>query len=170
MVYLIVALAVLARFIPHLHNFSPVYGALLFGGAQLKKRDSIWFPVVLLVASDYVLTNLIYHLDIGWLEAFQAIAFAALAFTGWLLRVRVTLSRFVVACLLGPAVFFLISNFGVWYGYGSFPHTWAGLMECYIAGIPYYGRTLASTVLFGVLLFGFQEFWHSRQAQFARGA
>ena len=170
MVYLTVALAVLARFIPHLHNFSPVYGALLFAGAQLKKRDSIWFPVVLLVASDYVLTNLIYHLDIGWLEVFQAIAFAALAFTGWLLRDRVTLSRLVVACLLGPAVFFLISNFGVWYGYGSFPHTWAGLMECYLAGIPYYGRTLASTALFSVLLFGFQEFWHSRQAQVVRSA
>jgi hypothetical protein len=165
MVYLIVVLAVLARFIPHLHNFSPVYGALLFGGAHLKRRHSIWFPIVLLVASDYVLTNLMYHLNIGWMEVFQAIAFAAVAFTGWLLRERVTLPRFVLACLAGPAVFYLISNFGVWYGWGSFPPTWAGLMECYIAGIPYYGRTLASTVVFGALLFGFQEFWRSRQAQ-----
>lgn len=41
MVYLIVLLAVLARFIPHIPNFSPVYGALLFGGAHLRKRDSI---------------------------------------------------------------------------------------------------------------------------------
>ena len=35
MVYLIITLAVLARFIPHLHNFSPVYGALLFGAARI---------------------------------------------------------------------------------------------------------------------------------------
>ena len=170
MVYLIVVLTVLVRFIPHLHNFSPVYGALLFGGAHLKKRDSIWFPVVLLVASDYVLTNLIFHLNIGWMELFQAAAFASVTLTGWLLRDRVTWVRFCAACLIAPAAFYLISNFGVWYGWGSFPRTWAGLMECYIAGIPYYGRTLASTVLFGAMLFGFQEFWRSRQAQAVRSA
>jgi len=49
MIYMIIALAILARFIPHIPNFSPVYGALLFGGARLKKWDSIWFPLVLLV-------------------------------------------------------------------------------------------------------------------------
>jgi len=43
MVYLIVLLAVLARFIPHIPNFSPVYGALLFGGAHLRKRDPSGF-------------------------------------------------------------------------------------------------------------------------------
>jgi hypothetical protein len=61
MVYLIVLLAVLARFIPHMPNFSPVYGALLFGGAHLRKRDSIWFPLLLLDASDFVLTTFIYR-------------------------------------------------------------------------------------------------------------
>jgi len=43
MVYVMIILAILTRFIPHVHNFSPVYGALLFGGAHLRKRDSIWF-------------------------------------------------------------------------------------------------------------------------------
>ena len=45
MTYIIVLLAVLARFAPHPYNFSPVYGALLFGGVYLKRRDSIWYPV-----------------------------------------------------------------------------------------------------------------------------
>jgi len=65
MIYMIIALAILARFIPHIPNFSPVYGALLFGGARLKKWDSIWFPLVLLVGSDLVLTTLIYHQSVG---------------------------------------------------------------------------------------------------------
>jgi hypothetical protein len=165
MVYLLITVSVLARFIPHLHNFSPVYGALLFGGAYLKKRDSIWFPVVLLVASDYVLTDVVYRMgDIGWLELFQAAAFASVAFCGWMLRGKFRLQRFALACLAGPAAFFVISNLGVWYGYGTFPRTAAGLLECYIAGIPYYGRTLVSTVLFAGFLFGFQEYWAWRQA------
>src|SRR5882757_11160540 len=96
MVYFIITASVLARFIPHLHNFSPVYGALLFGGAHLKKLDSLWFPLILLVASDYVLTDLIYGLTTGWLVVFQAAAFASIVMVGWMLRGRANLARFGV--------------------------------------------------------------------------
>ena len=41
MSYLVVLVAVLTRFIPHMPDFSPVFAALLFGGAQLKRRDVI---------------------------------------------------------------------------------------------------------------------------------
>ena len=43
------------------------------------------------------------------------------------------------------------------YLYGSYPHTWNGLLACYIAAIPYQGRITASTTLFAVLLFGAQQ-------------
>ena len=39
--YVVVLVAVLTRFVPHLPNFSPVFAALLFGGAHLKRRDAI---------------------------------------------------------------------------------------------------------------------------------
>ena|SRR5205814_884924 len=72
MVYLIIVLATLTRFIPHAWNFSPVYGALLFGGANMKKRDSIWFSAMTLGASDVVLTKFIYHYQVGWGELIQS--------------------------------------------------------------------------------------------------
>jgi len=41
--------------------------------------------------------------------------------------------------------FFLISNFGAWLGHlAIYPYTLGGLVSCYIAAIPFYGRTLAS--------------------------
>ena len=122
------------------------------------------FPVVLLVASDVILTNFVYHLNIGWLELFQAAAFASIALAGWWLRLRATVARFFLASFAGPTAFYLISNFGVWFGWQSYPRTWAGLVECYIAGIPYYGRSVASTLLFASVLFGAYEFWSSRRA------
>ena len=102
MVYLIVLLAILARFIPHIPNFAPVYGALLFGGAHLRKRDSIWFPLLLLSGSDFILPTFIYRTSIGWGELVHMAAFAAVAMTGWWLRPRVTLRRFSLACVAGP--------------------------------------------------------------------
>ena len=169
MIYMIIALAILARFIPHVPNFSPVYGALLFGGARLKKRDSIWFPLLLLVGSDLVLTTFIYHQSVGWGEFVQIAAFAAIIMMGWLLRHKTTWRRFTLACVAGPTVFYLISNFGVWLAWQSYRRTLAGLMDCYAAGVPFYGYSLASTFLFAMVLFGLYEFYTMRHLR-GRGA
>jgi hypothetical protein len=62
----------------------------------------------------------------------------------------------------------LISDFGVWLGFGSYPHTWNGLVACYVAAIPFQGRITASTVLFAGILFGAQQIhaaWVERQEQ-----
>jgi hypothetical protein len=86
MVYMVIVLAVLTRFIPHAPNFSPVYGALLFAGANLKKRDSLWFSAVTFGASDIVLTKFVYHLSVGWGEPIQMAAFVSVAMIGWVLQ------------------------------------------------------------------------------------
>jgi Family of unknown function (DUF6580) len=165
MVYLIIFLAVLSRFIPHIWNFSPVYGALLFGGAYLKKRESVWYPLLLLCISDFVLTNLIYGLHTGWGEIIQLAAFASLAVIGWSLRSRLTLQRFSFVCFAGPTAFFFISNFGVWLGMSTYPPTLSGLVACYVAGIPFYGYSVASTVAFAALLFGVNHLYTQRARQ-----
>ena len=162
MAYLIIVLATLSRFIPHLWNFSPVYGALLFGGANMKKRDSIWFSAVTLGASDIVLTKFIYHLNVGWGELVQMAAFASIAMIGWVLKKRLSIRRLAFACLAAPTSFYLISDFGVWLGFGSYPHTWNGLVACYVAAIPFQGRITASTVLFAGILFGAQQIHAAR--------
>jgi len=162
MVYLIIVLATLTRFIPHAWNFSPVYGALLFGGANMKKRDSIWFSAVTLGASDIVLTKFIYHYSVGWGELIQMAAFASIAMTGWILQKRFSVGRLAFACLAAPTALYLISDFGVWLGFNSYPHTWAGLVACYVAAIPFQGRITTSTILFSVMLFGAQQIHAAR--------
>jgi len=169
MVYLIIVLAVLARFLPHAWNFSPVYGALLFGGARLNKRESIWFPALILGMSDVILTDFVYHLHLGWREIFQVVAFASISVAGWLLREHIGLRRFVSANVLGATAFYLISNFGVWVGWRTYPLTWSGLLQCYIAAIPYFGRTLGSTIIFSAVLFGAYEYWRRAHRAHAHG-
>lgn len=159
MSYLIIVVATLTRFIPHAWNFSPVYGALLFGGANMKKRDSIWFSSLVLGASDVVLTKFMYGFNLGWGELIQMAAFVSIAMIGWILQKRFSLGRLAFTCLAAPTSFYLISDFGVWLGFHSYPHTWAGLVECYVAAIPFQGRITASTVLFSGVLFGAQRIY-----------
>jgi hypothetical protein len=109
MSYIVVLFAVLTRFIPHMPNFSPVFGALLFGGAHLKPRDAIWYPLALLSASDVVLTTVVYgmRMRIGWGQAVTWVGFAVVALIGYWLRNRETLRNIGIAALAGPTAFFL---------------------------------------------------------------
>lgn len=164
MTYIIVVLAVLARFAPHPPNFTPAFGVLLFGGAYLKKRDSIWLPVALLAASDLLLTTWIYGSRVSWTEPIDWLGFAAIALLGLWLRNRVSVRNVLGAALAGPALFFLISNIGVWLGFEMYPRTAAGLADCYIAALPFFGNSLAASLLYGGLLFGGYEVWRRRYA------
>jgi len=159
MIYLVFVLAVLTRFlfISHVPVFTPVFGALLFAGARLKKRDAIWFPVTVLAICDWILTTRVFHMEMKWEHSLTILAFAAMAAIGGLLRHNTSIWRFSGCAIAGPTAYFLISNFGVWLGWGLYPHTWRGLAMCYVAALPYYRNSLASTVVLGALLFGVYE-------------
>jgi hypothetical protein len=167
MLYLIIALAIAARFIPGAANFSPVYAGLLFSGAYLKKRDSIWFPVLLLAGSDLLVNSLLYQTPFQSMQILNWVGFATIVMIGWWLQKRVSVRNVLVASVAGPGVFFLISNFGVWLAGGMYPPTFGGLAACYAAAIPFYGNSLISGALFSGILFGAYEFYlrksHSQQ-------
>ena len=165
MAYLIVLLAVLARFLPHTVNFSPVYGALLWGGARLKSRDFLWFPVALLALSDVVLCLTVYHTPVGRIQAVLCVAYAAVAIIGRGLRKRVSLVRLIGSSVAAAVAFFLISNFAVWLGWRVYPATLRGLIDCYVAAVPFFRFTLESTLLYAGLLFGGELLYTRRLAR-----
>ena len=57
------------------------------------------------------------------------------------------------AVLTSSLAFFVLSNLGVWAS-GYYPRTLAGLVECYVAAVPFFRNTLASDVLYSAVLFG----------------
>jgi len=164
MIYLVFVLVVAAGFLmnSHLPGFSPVFGALLFSGARLKKRDAIWFPVMVLGVGDWVLTTQVFHMEVRWGHAITLLAFAAMAWIGGLLRQNLSALRFVGCSVAASAAYFLISNFGVWIGWGIYPRTREGLVACYVAALPYYRTSSLSTLVGGAVLFGGYEFLRRR--------
>lgn len=72
----------------------------------------------------------------------------------WLRRER-SATRIAAATFAGAIQFFLITNFAVWFtSTGSYPKTSAGLLECYMAGVPAFWNTLAGDAFYVALLFG----------------
>ena len=149
--------AVLSHVLPHPWlNFTAVGGALLVFGARRPLWQGI-FPIALLAAADYYLTVYAYrypfHVDAYLLTwAWYAVV---MIFGRVLLRESQTAPRVVGAALLSSTSFFLVSNYAVWAGAGSFyPHTLAGLATCFTAALPFYRNDVISTTLVVSLVYG----------------
>lgn len=67
------------------------------------------------------------------------------------------LARLTGAGLLSTLGFYAWTNFGVWHVGELYQHTWTGLVNCYIAGLPFLRNQLISTAVF-VPVVGFVAF------------
>jgi hypothetical protein len=159
--YLLLLAALLSRVIPHAgwYGFTAVGGSLLYFGAKRSWREML-LPVAALAAVDYYLTVHVYNYDFVWQSYLVTWAWyaAAIALGNILLARHVSVLRVASAALLGPTSFFLASNYAVWAGShqpgGMYAPTFSGLLACFAAGLPFYGRDLLSTGLVLTLAFG----------------
>jgi len=151
--YLFVILAIVVRFMPHPLAFTPVTAALLFFGAR-GPRKQLWVPVVLLAASDVILTKFVYGSVFNWDHFVTFAWYGAMLWLGSRLREHQRPLPILGASLAGSVSFYVISNFAVWAAWADmYPKTFAGLMACYAAGVPFFRRALEGDVLFTALMF-----------------
>ena len=154
-----ILLAALSRLLPHPPNFSPIEAVALFGGAYFAQRSTaLWIPLAAMFLSDLAL-GLInggiyseYFLNAGFVLVYLCIALSTLL--GFRLRGRVTAVRVAGYSLLGSLLFFLVTNFGTWLGSTMYPHSGAGLVAAYVAGIPFFQNTVGGTLFYAALMFG----------------
>jgi hypothetical protein len=169
--YAVLLLAVLSRILPPAFhatawNFTALGGGLLFFGSRMRGAGSdsgsngqvfarLASAVVVLAATDYYLTVFAYHsafLVTGYVVTW--IWYAAVCVLGLGLLRKPSVMGVVVGVLASSTSFFLLSNFMVWARGTMYPHTQAGLAECYTLGLPFYRNDLVSTALTAGALFG----------------
>jgi hypothetical protein len=144
----LILLAAGLRIAPHPWNFTPIGAMALFSGAIFRdRRIAFLFPLLALFAGD---------LFVG-LHRLIPVVYASFLFEVWIgtwLKERRGILRIAIGLLLGALQFFLITNFAIWRVYDTYPHTPAGLLACYIAGLPYFGNTLLGDMVYAAFLFG----------------
>ena len=159
--YLLLLAALLSRVIPHAgwYGFTAIGGSLLYFGAKRSWREML-LPVAALAGVDYYLTTHVYAYDFVWQDYLVTWGWyaAAIVLGAILLARQVSVVRIVAAALLGPTSFYLASNYVAWLSLnhpgGMYAPTFAGLLTCLYAGLPFYGRDLLSTGLVLTLAFG----------------
>jgi len=146
---LIITLGFLSRLVVHTPNFTPILSLALFGGVYLKGRQSIWVPLVLMVLSDAILG---FHDTMVYTYG----SILMISLIGLYLRNHKNWANILTASLFSSILFFVVTNFGAFLS--LYPHTWAGLQQCYILAIPFYRSTIVSTMAYSLVLFSLGEF------------
>ena len=137
-------------------NFSPLMAICLFSAAHFKAREWAFIvPLGSLLVSDLGVWALTGRLDWAFYPN-QALVYGCFALTiclGMWLRHRRSATAIAGTGLVGETVFFLVTNFGVWWFYNTYEPTWHGLMTCYVAASPFFKHSLLSTAIFLPILF-----------------
>lgn len=150
LVAFLIALDVAARLLPHAWGFTPVAASGLFAARMLRLPIlAVVVPVAAMALTGWALGADDWRIS---LVLYAAIAVPAL--------LGIATRRFpgalpVVATMLaGSLVFFALSNFAVWAFSGMYPLTMAGLVQCYVAALPFLDKTVLGDLIWTGVLFG----------------
>jgi hypothetical protein len=140
-------------------NLMPVGALGLFAGARLRSWAAWVVPVAAMLVADLCLIVPLHRAGYDSFSAGTLVVYGS--FLLYVLFGR--LARFVggpgaiaAGAVLGSLQFFLLTNFGSWLGAEAppYPHTFAGLLQCYAAGVPFLKNTVFGDLFYTGLFFG----------------
>ncbi len=161
---LVLTLAVLTRFLPHLDNVSPMLAASLVAGLVLGRGRAVQATLLTGLAMFVSVLVLGFHSTAIFVYAGMAIAaLISSQAAPWILGSKTRaakadhrFSRSVGASALvafaGSSVFFLISNLGVWLVGELYPLSVSGLVACYVMALPFFVKSLLGDLVFGTMM------------------
>jgi hypothetical protein len=139
----------------HWWNVAPVGAMALLGGMYMGRRYALWVPLAVLAVTDVVLNVWMGYPMFYGPRVFDYGAFLLIGLLGLWARNRKVGSK-ISAVIATPFLFFLISNFAVWlFGLNlanePYAKTFSGLIDCYVAGLPFLRGTIVGDWGFMVL-------------------
>ncbi|MCY7410917.1 MAG: hypothetical protein LH473_11640 [Chitinophagales bacterium] len=129
-------------------NFTPIGAMALFSGAYFKdKKMAFIVPLTAMILSDAI---------IGFYNGIQVvyIAMCLVVLVGFLLQNRINIASVIGGSLAASVIFFLVTNFALIYPETLYPHTVAGIITSYTAGLPFFKNTIMGDLIFSAVLFG----------------
>ncbi len=165
-IYFIIILAIATRLVPHMANVGIVTALGMFAAVYLSKKQAVGLVLTVRLVSDLFLgffswplmlavygSHLVGVLFGAWIKnSLDKPGAKRLKIFGSGARPAAKWAKIFGSAVATAAIFFLVTNFA--FLYASYPHTWAGITQAYINGLPFLRGTLIGDVGYAVALFG----------------
>lgn len=145
----IILIAVVARLVPHIPNFTPIAATALFGAVYLPRKYAFIIPLSAMLISDFFIG---FHSTMIYVYG----SFILITLIGLWIRTHKSPQAVIGGALSSSVLFFLITNFGVWAA-GGYARDISGLATSYIMGIPFFRPTLLGDLFYTGVFFGGYE-------------
>ena len=131
----------MSRFIPHPPNFTSLIALSFYVPAIFGMR---YLPalIVSFIITDYILG---FHNTV--IFTWGSVILISLI-SKYFLNTMITR---IIGALSGAVIFFIVTNFGVWFG-GMYEANLEGLTQAYVMGLPFFGYSLISTFIFSAAI------------------
>ncbi len=134
------ALAI-SRFVPHTTNFTSLIALSFYIPAFFGRK---YIPAIII---SFAITDLIIGLHTVTFFTWGSVLLIGLISNYF----SKTLLKRLSGALFGAALFFVLTNFGVWAS-GMYGYTLNGIITCYTLAIPFFAYSAISTILFSFLI------------------
>lgn len=150
LVAFLIGFDVAARLLPHAPGVWPCAASALFTGRMLRiPALAVVVPLAAVLLSNVALAGDDWRVTLAVGAAITLPAFAGMMARRWQGATSV-----IAAMLSCSLIFFATTNFAVW-AFGSlYAHTWQGLVQCYVAALPFLDKTVLGDLFWTAVLFG----------------
>ncbi len=152
MLYILLLIGVASRLLPHPPNFAPVMALGLFAGAYMNKKTAYIIPIVAMLIADYFIGFYDFRI---MLSVYVCIALGSVV--GVWLKKNKSVTKIAISTLAVSVIFFLATNFSLWFFGDFYPHTAEGLSLCFTMAIPFFANSLMGNAVYVLFFFGSYE-------------
>jgi hypothetical protein len=146
----LIAFDVAARLLPHAPGLWPFAASALFAGRMVRTPAlAFLMPLAALALSNTALPGDDWRIT---LTVYLAIALPALF--GMLTKGYRAIVVVPAASIASSLIFFIATNFAVWAFGTLYSHDWQGLVQCYVAALPFLDKTILGDLFWVAVLFG----------------
>jgi hypothetical protein len=150
LVFLFIVIGYGLRSIPSLPNFSPFFAIALFAGIIFPKNKLAFaLPLGIQLTMDltvglysYTFTDVMIHIITMY------VGLAAFSLIGQKSSNNINFPKTILGISLGNIIFFLLTNFGSWIQMPNYSADIYGLMNSYMAGLPFLKNAMLSGLIF----------------------
>ena len=149
--YLIILFAVLlliiSRSLSFIPNFTPTISLVVFISIMFRNHYILVFIIVLSqLISDYFL---------GFYPSmtFVYLGYVLIAVAAKYIFKDLNFIYVTGTSCISVLIFYLVSNYGVWQMMDLYEYSLSGLLQCYVAGIPFLKFSLISTLLYSITIY-----------------
>jgi len=151
-VLVIILAAAASRLVKHPFNFTPIIAMSIFGGCYLKKYWGLLIPIGAMMIGDYFIG--FYDWQV-MLSVYVGVAIAY--FLGMGIGSKRKWPKVIGFSILSSVLFFIITNFAVWFFFDWYSHDLNGLLSCFTLALPFFKNSILGDIFYSAAFFGLYE-------------